>query len=1157
MSRTGIIRVGTIGLLVAGAALAAGSARNVGGKDPAYGKIPVYFEQNLGQGGEAASFIARLGSSTLYLTAKEAVSVVRRSTGGDGAGNEEAVVRARLLGAEAVTMRGAGRLAGVSHYFIGNDPKQWRTFVPHFSRVEAAGVYPGIDLVYYPGSDSLEYDFIVKPGADPALIRFSFTGTESTKITEGGDLVLATPAGEIRHRKPVVYQTVDGRRVEIAGGYVKKNGGIGFRIGEYRRDLPLVVDPIVNYSTYLGGTGSDAAASVATDGTLAFIAGTTGSVNFPKAGTPGGGQDAFAMRLNAAGTAVDWATFIGGSASDVGRGIGYSPLGAVFVTGNTASANMPATAGAFRPSNAGFDDAFVTKLSSADGTIERTSYFGGASQDFGLAIAVDANGGPVIAGQTSSSNLPLQAPVDGSLTGLTDGFFALFNANLQVVSFASYFGGSASDSLRSVAVSGQLATLGGVTAGGLFTASGFQPSYGGGSSDGMFLRINLTTRTLLNSSYLGGSGTDEINGTAVDAAGAMYLTGRTASPNFPITAGAIDGSYNEGGDMYISKVTGTTLNYSTYLGGDRDDVGLAITVNAAGEAIAVGASQSPGFPTYNANQPALRGARDAVMVKLDANAASFVYSTFFGGTGVESAQGIALASPTVIFAVGSTDSTNLPTANPLDATFGGTLDGWAGKFTDGPPPVLVTFNTNPAGRRVLIDGALYTAPVNLGWAVGVSHSVDVENPQFQPPDQTYSWTSWDAPLTPNVQAQTVVTPGAPTSYTANFSVQTCTYAVAPNPASVPLTGGPVVINVTTSPTCPWTAIPVDSWLTGGGVIQTGSGSVTLTAAANPFPRTGTATVAFQSVSIAQTPTNTPSYLGSTPAFGSGANQTFSFQFEDPNGAADLLVVNVLVNLAVEGRNACYIAYLPSGPTTGTLVLVNDNGDAGGPYAGIMAIPGSGTISNSQCTINGSGSSASTSGNTLNLNLNMSFTAALAGNRVVYGAARDQAVNNSGWQPKGVWNVPGAPPFSPSVVSMTPQRLTGSAITLTTTLSDVDGFADLNIINILVNNAIDGRTACYIAFVRPANLFVLVNDAGDAGGPFAGTFTIPGAGSASNSQCTISATGASASGAGNNLTLTLPISFTPAFKGDRIIYIAPRDVAEHNPGFQPMGTITVP
>jgi subtilisin family serine protease len=296
---------------------------------------------------------------------------------------------------------------------------------------------------------------------------------------------------------------------------------------------------------------------------------------------------------------------------------------------------------------------------------------------------------------------------------------------------------------------------------------------------------------------------------------------------------------------------------------------------------------------------------------------------------------------------------------------------------------------------------------------------------------------------------------------------------------------------------------------------------------------------------------TPAPVQVTPAYGTGNSQVFTFNFADADGWQDLGVVNVLINFWLDGRQACYIAYVPA---TRSLYLVDDSGNAGGPYQW-MTLPSSGLIGNSQCTIYGSGSSATGSGATLTLGLNIAFQPGLAGTRLVYMAARDNAGANSGWQRMGVWNVPGLPATSPAVVSVSPQRGSGRGPqAFTFQFYDADGYQDLNVLNILVNDWLDGRQACYLAFVRPLNGIYLVNDAGNALLPL---LPLGGVGTVQNSQCTVYATGSSVSGSGNNLTLTLNLAFKVGFAGNRVFYVAARDAVEHNSGWQAMGTWTVP
>ncbi|MEZ5352869.1 MAG: BACON domain-containing carbohydrate-binding protein [Bryobacteraceae bacterium] len=384
----------------------------------------------------------------------------------------------------------------------------------------------------------------------------------------------------------------------------------------------------------------------------------------------------------------------------------------------------------------------------------------------------------------------------------------------------------------------------------------------------------------------------------------------------------------------------------------------------------------------------------------------------------------------------------------------------------------------------------------------------------------------------------------------------CSYSILPTSAPSGSSGNGGGISVTAPPGCVWTAVSNVPWITvTGGAPGSGNGMVQFVFTTNlsSTPRSGTITIAGQTFTLNQAALGVPIVQGMAPTSGTGSSGKFTFNFSDSDSYGDLKILNVLVNNAIDGRNACYIAFVRS---TGTLYLVNDAGQAGGPFAGSIIIPGAGTVSNGQCSINATGSTVSGLGNNFSLTLNMSFKAGFGGRRIMYVAARDEAENNSGWHPRGVWTVPFTQGDT-AVVGMTPARIDGNTVTLSAVFYDVDGFSNLNVLNILINNGIDGRNACYIAYVRPTQTLLLVNDAGNAGGPFAGSIPIPGTGVASNSQCTINATGSGIVQSGTTVTLTLNLSFTGTFQGDRIVYAAARDVAENNSGWQAMATITVP
>jgi photosystem II stability/assembly factor-like uncharacterized protein len=396
----------------------------------AYGKLPLSFEANRGQIDPRVKFVTRGSGYALFLTSDEAVLSLSRGAeaaslcplgpdSGDtatavGGQKVSTVLRMRLAGSNASPrVAGADELPGKSNYFIGNDPKQWRTAVESFAKVRYEAVYPGVDLVYYGNQRELEYDFIVAAGADPGRIRLSFEGAQSIRIDAQGDLVLSTPAGKIRQHKPTVYQEVSGYKREVSARYVAlEKNQIGFEVAHYDRSRPLVIDPVLSYSTYLGGSLGEIGYGIAVDSEgSAYVTGFTQSTNFPtvnpiQASDTGLGA-VFVSKLNPSGTALVYSTYLGGSRRDEGRSIAVDAAGNACVTGITASTDFP-TANALQPVYGGdTSDAFVSKLSPSGASLIYSTYLGGNSLDEGVDIATDSVGNSYVLGVTGSSNFPV------------------------------------------------------------------------------------------------------------------------------------------------------------------------------------------------------------------------------------------------------------------------------------------------------------------------------------------------------------------------------------------------------------------------------------------------------------------------------------------------------------------------------------------------------------------------------------------------------------------------------------------------------------------------------------------------------------------------------------------------------------------------------
>ena len=459
-----------------------------------YGKLPLRFEANAGQTDPQVQFLVRGSGATLFLSATEVVLAVRGPEG-------TSPVRLQLVGANPTPhVRGEDALPGTSNYFLGNDPQQWRTAVPSYAKVVYDEVYPGVNLVYYGKQGRVEHDFIVAPGTSPSVIAFAVHGADQVTIDAHGDLVMATGtgtgAGDVRLQKPVLYQEVEGQRRDIPGGYVlTAEQRVGFQVGAYDATRPLVIDPVLVYATYLGGSGVDYGRAVAVDAAgQAYVTGYTGSLDFPVAGHPvqahPRGEDAFVAKLNAAGSTLVYATYLGGSGGDSGEGLAVDTAGQAYVTGSTGSLDFPVAGHPVQAHPRG-EDAFVAKLNAAGSALVYATYLGGSGGDSGYGLAVDAAGQAYVTGYTDSLDFPVAGhPVQAHPRGAGDAFVAKLNAD-----------GSA----------------------------------------------------LVYATYLGGSGGDSGGGLAVDAAGQAYVTGSTGSLDFPVTGRPVQAHHNGGQDAFVAR----------------------------------------------------------------------------------------------------------------------------------------------------------------------------------------------------------------------------------------------------------------------------------------------------------------------------------------------------------------------------------------------------------------------------------------------------------------------------------------------------------------------------------------------------------------------------------------------------------------------------
>ena len=792
-----------------------------------YGKLPLSFEANQGQVDPRVRFLSRGNGYSLFLTDKEAVLSLRKAEKGGPAAPmgslaaksqakktpsfESDVVRMQLAGASSrLAVTGADELPGMANYSIGNDPSKWHSNVPTFGKVRYEGVYPGVDLVYYGNQQQLEYDFVIKPGADAKSIRVRFAGAKKLRLDENGDLEVIAKNGKIAFRKPVVYQEMAGERHSIEGHFTLLAGGeAGFAVADYDRARPLVIDPTLSYSTYLGGgNGATYGTAIAVDGSGdAYVTGVVYATDFPA--SSGSYQmankksastfDAFVAKLNPTGTALAYATYLGGSGNtsvagtlnhgDYPTGISVDGSGEAYVCGIAYSVDFPVSSGAFQMTNKGgsngVSNGFVTKLNATGTSLVYSTYLGGSGI---TGYAGNASLGDT--GGDGCASVAIDASGDAFLTGTaysTD--FPLAGSSYQTMNHAS----------------------------------------GSRHPNAFAAKLNSQGTALDYSTYLGGSTGDGGSGIAVDSSGNAYIDGATYSTDFPISGNALQGSNKAvasvGSNAFVAKlnVTGSSLLYSTYLGGsgnpngpsgnNNGDVALSIALDSAENAYLFGLTSSSDFPvTSNVLQPMnnafAAGEPDYFIAKVNPSGSGLVYATYLGGSQASlnaGSSGLAVDSSGDAYVTGYVIGTDYPvSSNPYQSAPACALEA-GGPVTEYTSPVFSELN--PDGTALLYStyfggsggpvntfGAISERPCDFGYGV----ALDSQGNAYL----TGSAVSSDFPNTPGAYQRT--NPANGSAFVSKFLLSSNTTTIATktvltssaDPAAV---GASVTLTATVSP----------------------------------------------------------------------------------------------------------------------------------------------------------------------------------------------------------------------------------------------------------------------------------------------------------------------------------------------------------------------
>jgi hypothetical protein len=736
------------------------------------GATPLRFEENMGQTDPAVRFIARGAGYTIFLTPQEAVFLLpaaektpakhtrsRQKPHLFGPSSHSAVVRMKMLGANTPGISGTNRLPGISNYFIGRNKDRWHTGIANYASATYSSVYPGIDMVYYGNQRQLEYDFVVQPGADPSAIKFAFSGVDETTLSGSGDLQMksAARAAALVLHGPSIYQIENGKRKAIAGRYsLNGDRSIGITVPAYDHSKKLTIDPVLQYSTYVGGSGDDYAATLAVDPQgNSYIIGATTSPDFPTTGTIGdpvvsSATVPFITKIDSTGTTLSYSDYFGGSGQDSANGLAVDSNGYAYVVGSTTSTDFPISGSALQSTlSSGATNVFLSKFSADGSSLSYSTYLGGSLDDEAMSVAVDFNQNAYLTGYaTSSGSNPFpttSTAFQPSLNGqIGNAFLTRINTTQSGTAsliYSTYLGGANAQPFGDVGYgvaldSASKAYVTGETTSTDFPVTTTLPQSTVNSNGTVFASIIDTTQTatasLTYSTYLAGTGALGEGGyaVAVDQNQKIYLTGFTSSGNFPATTSVVacPSNPNTFGTVFVAKLDPTqsgasTLVYSTCAGGsggpNAGDMATSIAVDPNGAAYYAGFTDSSDFPiTTDALQSTSNtDVGSGFLSILNASGTGLLYSTFLGGSAPSDAWGLALDSSLNIYVDGSTSSTDLQgTSGEYQSSLAGDSNAFISKFSGLTLPFISSLSNNAGspGAQITITGG------NFGAAQGSS-----------------------------------------------------------------------------------------------------------------------------------------------------------------------------------------------------------------------------------------------------------------------------------------------------------------------------------------------------------------------------------------------------------------------------------------------------
>lgn len=1066
---------------------------------------PVWFEENAGQEPGDVAFVGRGFGVPLF--------IFKNGTLGLDSRNHLVLLEPERSSALA-TVYGEAPTGAVTRSYAPGGASASR----HYARVRVSSLWPGVDLFYRIAQGRLELGLDLMSGQTASFPSLRWRGAAVSLDSQGCVLVSAHGL-RFAMRAPSATQPdgVNGTRAVDVSYRVSQGGSLSFRVPDADPVLPLNIDPVFDFSTYVGGAQSDAlnAMALGPDGSI-YLAGQTASTSLfgASTGIRAGSGKVLIARLAPGGVGVVYAAVIGGAGSEQGTGIAVDSSGSAYVTGQSNSSNFPTTVGAFQSIAPQDWNAFAVKLD-VSGSLVYSTLLGGSGLDWGAAVAVDGSGRAVVAGLTNSADYPVSTQAYQKLYGGSqDCFVTMLAPDGGSAVFSTYLGGSNLDNCRAVALSPSgTITLAGSTRSSDFPVLGAFQNRTAGFLDGFVAQMDGTGSTLLSSSFLGGIGEDQISSVVIDGGGSVYVAGTTSTQSgFPGTGIGVVTKNGSGKKGFACKISTAlvSLNWCSIVGGSGDDYVNAMALTPGGEVVVAGQTTSLNLPVVNAIQSAFQGVSDGWFAVLAPSGNRWDTVSYTGGAATNAVNAVQAFEDRILLAGSTTAQNLLTTSGAIQVTAGGNGDGFLQEVAMGGGIILN--GLSPSNGTGLVHSLSFVVTDPSGGQAIRTVQVNVSNPTSNANACVVTFNAASKTLSLSNDAGSAIAGSAPVGSSSTLENSQCLVAAGASALSV--VGNSVSLRLSLSYKPSFASL-------GAGAMK----YVNVSAADNQG-RTLSAPNAATWTLGSQLP---PSVVSLTPASGQGFSQSFGLTVFDPAGASDLATVQLLIGSSPTLANSCAVTF---NVRQNQFALASDSGTSS---AGAFSPGQATTVSNSQCILRGSGSFVQLAGQTLTMGLNLQFTtgfANLGGGATKVAYALPLTLSgmgpSGGMKAMGTWTIPQPPQTGlPAVGSVTPSSGQGLSQSFTLSVSDPLGASDLATVQLLVGSSASLANSCSVTYIARQNLLTLADDAGTG---YAGSLTPGQATKVANSQCALNGSGSSVSLSGNSLTMVVNIQFDRSFAG---------------------------